>query len=146
MAVLIKNRKASFEYEFLDKYVAGIQLLGSEVKSIREAKASIAQAYCYFKDGELFIKNMHISEFKQSGTHQQHDPLREKKLLLTKKELKKLFGGTTIKGNSIIPVNIHLTDKGLIKLEIVLARGKKLYDKRQSIKEKDVKRDMKREQ
>jgi SsrA-binding protein len=144
MAVLAKNKKAKFEFEFLEKFIAGIQLVGSEVKSIKKSKVNIADAFCYFKDDELFIKGMNVEEYKQSGTHQQHVPNRDRKLLLTKKELKRLLTKTTIKGNTIVPVSVIQSDKGFIKIEIALARGKKLHDKRETIKKRDMDRDMKR--
>lgn len=139
----IKNRKASFEYEFLDTYIAGIMLKGTEIKSIREGKASLTEAYCYFRNGELYIKQMHISPYSLAA-HYNHEPVRDRKLLLSKKELNKLEGKSEEKGLSIIPVRLFINDRGLAKLEIALARGKKIHDKRQSIKEKDAKRDLDR--
>lgn len=139
----IKNRKASFEYEFLDTYIAGIMLKGTEIKSIREGKASLTEAYCYFKNGELYIKQMHISPYSLAA-HYNHEPVRDRKLLLSKKELNKLEGKSEEKGLSIIPIRLFINDRGLAKLEIALARGKKIHDKRQNIKEKDAKRDMDR--
>ena len=139
----IKNRKASFEYEFLDVYVAGIMLKGTEIKSIREGKASLTEAYCYFKNGELYIKQMHISPYSLAA-HYNHEPVRDRKLLLSKKELNKLEGKSAEKGLSIIPTRLFINDRGLAKLEIALARGKKIHDKRQNIKEKDAKRDLDR--
>lgn len=139
----IKNRKARYEYHFLDKYVAGIQLTGTEIKSIREGKVTLHEGYCYLKDGELFIKNMHISPYTQ-GTHYNHEPARERKLLLKKKELRKLEAKGTEKGLTIVPTRMFINDRGLAKLEIALAKGKKLYDKRDDIKKKDVKRELER--
>ena|SRR5690554_758861 len=139
----IKNRKASFEYEFLDTYIAGIMLKGTEIKSIREGKASLTEAYCYFRNGELYIKQMHISPYSLAA-HYNHEPVRDRKLLLSKKELNKLEGKSEEKGLSIIPIRLFINDRGLAKLEIALARGKKIYDKRQNIKEKDAKRDLDR--
>ena len=139
----IKNRRASFEYELIDKYVAGMQLMGTEIKSIREGKATLADAYCYFKNEELWVKQMHITPYAQ-GTHYNHDQTRERKLLLNKQELKKMLGKTEEKGMSIIPTRLFINDRGFAKLEIALARGKKLHDKRDSIKERDVKRDLQR--
>ena len=128
------------------KYYFSHKPLWNNASEQKTTVFSIRRSYCVFNDkGELYIKGMHIAEFKQSGKHQNHEPLREKKLLLTKKELKKLFGQTTIKGHTIVPVNIHITGKGLIKLDIALAKGKQLHDKRESIKERDVKRDLDRE-
>jgi len=139
----IKNRRARYEYHFLDKYVAGIKLTGTEIKSIREGKVTLHEGYCYLKDGEMFIKNMHISPYKQ-GTHYNHEPARERKLLLKKKELQKLETKGTDKGLTIVPTRLFINDRGLAKLEIALAKGKKLYDKREDIKKKDVKRELER--
>jgi SsrA-binding protein len=138
------NKKAYFEYSILEKNSAGIKLQGSEVKSIRGGKVSISEAYCYILDGEIFIKGMHISEYTEGGKHYNHQPLRDKKLLMKKKEIAKLDKSLGEKGLTIIPLELIITDKGLIKLEIGLAKGKHLYDKRQSIKEKDIKRDIER--
>lgn len=139
----IRNKKASYEFEFLDTFTAGIALKGTEIKSIREGKVSLTEAYCYFKRGELFIKQMHIAPYSMAASYN-HDAVRERKLLLNKKELDKLESKFEEKGLSIIPVRIFINDKGLAKLEIALARGKKLHDKRQDIKEKDVKRELDR--
>ncbi|AWW31520.1 SsrA-binding protein [Echinicola strongylocentroti] len=139
----IKNRKASFEYEFIDKYVAGISLKGTEIKSIREGKVSLKEAYCYFKRGELFIKQMHISPYTQAA-HFNHDAVRERKLLLNRRELDKLESKLTEKGLAVIPVRIFINDRGLAKVEIALGKGKKLHDKRQDIKKKDAKRELNR--
>lgn len=140
----IKNRKASYQYHLLDTLEAGIKLLGTEIKSIREGKASLAESYCYFKGEELFVKNMHIGEYSH-GNIQNHDPLRERKLLLHKRELKKLKENLEKGGNNtIIPLNLFINDNGLAKLRIALATGKKLYDKRESLKQKDMKREMDR--
>lgn len=141
--VNIKNRKASFEFHFLETFPAGIVLSGTEIKSIRQSKVSLQEAFCYFKDGELFIKGMHIAPYEQ-GTYANHEPLRERKLLLKKRELRKLEEALEEKGLTIIPVRLFINDRGFAKLEIALAKGKKLYDKRESIKEKDVKREMAR--
>lgn len=137
----IKNRKASYEFKFIDKYVAGIVLYGTEIKSIKEGKASLQEAYCYFFHEELYLKSMHISEFTE-GTFNNHIPLRERKLLLNKKELRKLKIKFDEKGLAIIPIRLFISKRGFAKLEIALAKGKKLYDKRISIKEKDLRRDM----
>jgi len=139
--VNIKNRKASFEFEFIDKYVAGIMLKGTEIKSIREGKASLTEAFCFFKNGELYIKQMHISPYSMASAYN-HEAVRDRKLLLSKKELNKLESKFEEKGLSIIPVRLFFNDRGLAKLEIALGRGKKLHDKRQDIKEKDAKRDL----
>lgn len=142
-SVNIKNRKASYEYEFLETYVAGISLVGTEIKSIRQNKASLQEAYCYFNQGELYVKSMNIAAYEQ-GTYANHDPLRERKLLLKKRELIKLEEKLKDKGLTIIPIRLFTTERGFAKLEIALAKGKKLYDKRESIKEKDVKKELSR--
>lgn len=139
----IRNKKASFEFEFIDTYNAGIMLRGTEIKSIREGKASLQEAYCYFKNDGLYVKAMNITEYAQ-GTYANHDPVRERKLLLNKSELEKLKTKSEEKGLTIIPYRLYLTDTGLAKMEIALARGKKIHDKRDSIKEKDLKREMDR--
>jgi len=144
MKLLTKNRKASFEYKFLETFTAGIMLLGSEIKSIRRSNVNITHAHCYFKDEELYVKGMHIAEYKESGTHQNHDPLRERKLLLKKKEIKTLLKAVTTKGITIIPVALVMANNGLVKLEIALAQGKKLHDKREDIKRKDIERETQR--
>jgi SsrA-binding protein len=140
--VSIRNKRASYEYEFMDKYVAGLVLKGTEIKSIREGKVNLQDGYCLFLEGELFVKNMHISPYKQ-GSHYNHEPTRERKLLLNKKELTKLKKKSEEKGLSIIPIKLFTNARGFAKLEIALARGKKLHDKRQSIKEKDLKHELK---
>jgi SsrA-binding protein len=139
-SVSIINKKAKFEYEFLQTETCGIQLVGSEVKSIRGGKASISEGYCYFNNGELFVKGMNISDY---GFGSFHDTTRDRKLLLKRKELNNLENQLT-NGLTIIPYRLFLNDKGLIKMEIALARGKKLYDKRETIKNRDIDRDMKR--
>ena len=137
----IKNKKARYEYAIIDTYEAGIKLLGTEIKSIRDGKASLQEAYCYFRDEALYIKNMHIAEYSH-GSDQNHDPLRERKLLLHKRELRKLEENLTKGGNNtIVPLRLYINDRGLAKMEIALATGKKLYDKRASIKDKDMKRE-----
>ncbi|HEB61558.1 MAG TPA: SsrA-binding protein SmpB [Bacteroidetes bacterium] len=137
----IKNKKASFEYHLLQKFEAGIVLSGTEVKSIRDGKANINEAYCQFdKNGELWIKNMHISEYKL-GTYYNHEPKRDRKLLLKKTELKKLFRKVMEKGLTIVPIRVYFSERGLVKIEISIAQGKRSYDKRNSIKEKDMKRE-----
>ena len=143
--VNIKNRKASFEYQFIDKYVAGIMLLGTEIKSIRNNQANISDAHCVFIEDELFVRNLHIAEYSNGG-HNNHEPKRERKLLLNRQELSKMIGKVKEKGMSVIPIRLFINDKGKAKLEIALAKGKKIYDKRESIKEKDQKRDIAREQ
>ncbi|MBL4651933.1 MAG: SsrA-binding protein SmpB [Flavobacteriales bacterium] len=139
----IKNRKASFEYHLVGKYVAGLQLLGTEIKSIRESKASIAEGYCLFIKDELFIKNMHIAEYSHGG-FVNHEPKRMRKLLLSRQELDKLLKKTKIKGFTIVPTRLFIGKNGYAKLEIALAEGKKLYDKRESLKQADDKRSMDR--
>lgn len=139
----ISNRKAYHEYFFEAKYIAGLVLSGTEIKSLRAGKASFNDSYCVFNDGELFVKSLHISEYA-FGTYTNHQPLQERKLLLTKRELKKLESKIKEKGYSIIPLKIFLSDKGWAKLEIGLGKGKKIYDKRQTIKERENDRDLKR--
>lgn len=141
--IAIKNKKASFEYEFIDTYEAGMQLMGTEIKSIRDSKASIKEGYCVFKKGELYVKNIHISEYKE-GSYNNHEPKRDRKLLLHKRELEKLSKKKTDVGLTIIPVKMYINSKGLAKLQIALAKGKKLHDKRESLKAKDDKRAMDR--
>lgn len=135
----IKNRRASFDYEFIETYTAGIVLTGTEIKSIREGKASLVESYCYFNGGELYVKNMHIAEYWW-GSWGKHDPRRDRKLLLTHKELIKLQRAVKEKGLAIVAVKLFIAENGYAKLLIALARGKKIYDKRESIKEKDLRR------
>ena len=144
MKVLQKNRKALYEYIKIDTYVAGMKLLGSEIKSIREGDVNIKAAHCVFKGGELYVTGMHIAEYKQSGTHQNHEPLRDRKLLLNKSELEKLLKGVKDKGITIIPLTLLLSKSGFVKLEISLAKGKKLHDKRNQLKQKELKKDIDR--
>jgi len=139
----IKNRKASHEYEFIDKYVAGIMLKGTEIKSIRNSQVTMSDAHCVFIENELFIKNLHISEYGNGG-YTNHEPKRERKLLLNKQELEKINGKVTTKGMTIIPTRLFINDKGRAKVEIAVAKGKKLFDKRESLKDKDNKRDLDR--
>jgi SsrA-binding protein len=139
----IKNRQAYYEYFIDDKLLAGVSLLGTEVKSLRVGKASFVDAYCIFQKGELLLKGMHIAEYSH-GTANNHDPLRDRKLLLTRRELKKWEAKMKEKGYTIIPLRMFLNEKNFIKLEIGLAKGKKLHDKRESIKQKDTEREMKR--
>ena len=136
----IKNKKAYHEYHIDNTYVAGIVLSGTEIKSIRKGKASIRESYCQFKKEELFVVNMHIAEYKY-GSRWNHEPKRERKLLLQKKELKKISTKVKEKGFTLIPISLFVTEKGLAKLEIALAKGKKLYDKRESLKRKDTDRE-----
>ncbi len=138
----IKNKRARFDYEILDKYIAGIQLVGTEIKAIREGKANLSDSFCEFNDrGELFVVNMYINEYSH-GTHYNHQPKRERKLLLNKKELKKLRREVDKNGMTIVPLRMFITEKGWAKLEIGLARGRKRYDKRQLLKERDIKRQL----
>lgn len=137
--VEIKNKKASFEFEQLEKFTAGIVLTGTEIKSIRAGKASLVDSYCYFVGNELFVKNMHVADYWW-GTFNQHDPRRDRKLLLTKRELKKLQRAYKEKGMTIVATRLFIAENGYAKLNIALARGKKEYDKRESIKEKDLRR------
>lgn len=139
----IKNRKASFEYEFIEKFVAGLVLKGTEIKSIREGRVNLQEAYCTFYDDGLWIQNMHISAYEQANIFN-HEPLRMRKLLLNKREMKKLQKNLEEQGLTIVPVRMFISDRGFAKLEIALARGKKLHDKRESIKERDVKRELSR--
>ena len=141
--VNIKNRRASFDYEFIEEYTAGIVLTGTEIKSIRAGKAGLADAYCYFHRGEWWIKGMYVAEYKL-GTYYNHAERRERKLLLQKKELSKLERKTKESGLTIVPLRVFLNDKGFAKVRIALARGKKQYDKRESLKAKDAKREMDR--
>lgn len=141
--VLIKNRRAGYEYEFLDKYTAGMQLTGTEIKSIRNGKASIAEAYCGFKGGELYVRNLHIAEYAQ-GNYNNHEPRRERKLLMQRQELNKLERKLKDKGLTIVPTLMFISESGYAKLNIALAKGKKLYDKRDDIKQKDIKRQLDR--
>lgn len=138
----IKNKRARFDYEILDKYIAGIQLVGTEIKAIREGKAGLADSFCEFNDrGELFVVNMYINEYSH-GTHYNHRPKRERKLLLNKKELRKLRREVEKNGMTIVPLRLFINEKGWAKLEIALARGRKKYDKRQLLKERDIKRQL----
>ncbi|MDH3381269.1 MAG: SsrA-binding protein SmpB [Flavobacteriaceae bacterium] len=140
----IQNKKARFEYEIIETYVAGIKLTGTEIKSVRESKARITESFCEFNEtGELFVINMYIEEYAH-GNYYNHKPKSERKLLMTKRELKKLQKEVNNAGLTIIPLKLFLTDKGWAKLEIALCRGKKLYDKRENLKEKDTKRDLDR--
>ena len=142
--IQIKNKKARFEYELLEEFTAGIVLTGTEIKSIRNSKASIAESFCEFnKQGELFTINMHIEEYAY-GTRFNHLPKAQRKLLLNKKELKKLHREVQNTGLTIVPLRLYINEKGFAKLRIALARGKKLYDKRETIKDRDNKRDLDR--
>lgn len=142
-SINIKNKRASFEYEFLETFTAGIQLTGTEIKSIRAGKASIIEGYCFIKDGELFIKNMYIAEYEQ-GTYNNHEPKRDRKLLLNRNELDKLEKKKKDVGLTIVPLKVFINNKGFAKMDIALAKGKKLHDKRDDLKSKDAKREMDR--
>ncbi|WP_431157518.1 SsrA-binding protein SmpB [Winogradskyella poriferorum] len=143
-SVNILNKKAKFQYEIIDRYTAGIVLTGTEIKSIRASKASIAESFCEFNDhGELFVINMTIEEYA-FGNYYNHKPKAERKLLLNKRELKKLQKEVNVKGMAIIPLKLFINEKGLAKLDIALAKGKKLYDKRETIKDRDNKRNLDR--
>ena len=138
----ILNRKAKQKYEFLEFYTCGIVLMGTEIKSIREGKVSFTDTYCYFNDNQLLIKNLHISEY-EFGTYNNHDPKRDKILLLTKKELRKIKEKVSEKGLTIIPTKLFISDNGWAKIDIAISKGKKDYDKRNQLKEDDLKREMK---
>jgi SsrA-binding protein len=139
----IRNKQANFQYELLEKFTAGLVLRGTEIKSIREGKVNLQDGYVYFSGGEAFVKGINITPYAQ-GTHYNHEATRERKLLLKKSELKKLAAKVEEKGLALVPVRLFINDRGLAKLEIGLGRGKKLHDKRESIKERDMKREMSR--
>ena len=139
----LNNRKALHEYYIEGRYNAGMVLTGTEIKSLRTGKVSFNDSYCYFQKNELFVKSLHIAEYKY-GTDANHDPLQDRKLLLTKKELRKLETKIKEKGYSIIPLRIFINEKGLAKMEIGLAKGKKNYDKRDTIKNRELERELKR--
>jgi SsrA-binding protein len=145
MILVTRNKKASYEYEFIKKLTSGIKLIGGEVKSIRAGKVSINEAYCYIKDNEIFIKNMHISDYQNSSKFDSHEPTRIRKLLLRKVEIIKLGEDVEKKGLTIVPTSVIINDGGLVKIEIALSRGKNIHDKRISIKEKDYKLQISRE-
>ncbi len=141
--VYIKNRPATFEYAIEDRLEAGIVLTGSEIKSVRNSKVSFNDSYCFFSDGELWIKNLHIAEYVNAG-YAGHAPTRDRKLLLKRKELNKWMAKVKEKGLTIVPLSMFVNDKGFAKLEIGLGKGKKLHDKRETIKSREVEREMKR--
>ena len=143
VSINIKNKRATFDYELLETFTAGIVLTGTEIKSIRLGKASLVDTYCYFVKHELWVKNMYIAEYFY-GSYNNHNARRERKLLLSKKELRKMERAIKDTGFTIVPVRMFINEKGLAKLVIALAKGKKQYDKRQSLREKDDKRDMDR--
>jgi SsrA-binding protein len=137
----IRNRQATFQYEILDKYYAGIVLTGTEIKSIREGKVNLQDGYCYINNGEVFVKGVNITPYAQ-GTHYNHEATRERKLLLKRSEIRKLEGKVEEKGLTLIPLRLFINERGLAKMEIALGKGKKLHDKRQSIKEREAKREL----
>lgn len=139
----IKNKKARHNFQFIEKFTAGMELTGTEIKSIRLGKASLADSYCFFDNGELWVKGLHISEYSW-GSHYNHDPKRNKKLLLTKRELKKLEKNVKEKGCTIIALRLFIAESGYAKLEIALSRGKREYDKREDMKKKDTQRQLDR--
>ncbi|MBJ11357.1 MAG: SsrA-binding protein [Flavobacteriales bacterium] len=139
----IKNKRARFEYQIIDTFIAGIKLYGTEIKSIRLGKALITDSFCTFKKNELWIRGMHITEY-EFGTYTNHEPKRERKLLLNRLELEKIQKKLKDQGLTIVPLRLFITEKGWAKLEIAIAKGKKLHDKRDSLKEKDTQRDIDR--
>lgn len=139
----IENRRAKFDFLFIEKYVAGLVLTGTEIKSIREGKAGLSDSYCFFKADGLYIKNMHIAEYSK-GTHYNHEPTRERKLLLNKTEINKLQKKLKDQGLTIIPIRLFISQSGYAKLEIALAKGKKEFDKRESIKKRDTEKELQR--
>lgn len=141
--IKIRNKKASFEYFLLEKFICGICLKGTEIKSIREGKANLVDSYCLFNNNELFVKSLHISEYS-FGTCNNHEPKRDRKLLLNKRELRKIQNKLKDQGITIIPTLLFVNEKGLAKLEIAVAKGKKLYDKRETLKQKDTQREIDR--
>ena len=141
--VNVRNRQATYEYELLEKYIAGIVLTGTEIKSIREGKINLQDGYGYFNNGELFVKGVNITPYAQ-GTHYNHEATRERKLLLKRSELKKLEARSEEKGLTLVPTRLFINDRGFAKMEIALGRGKKMHDKRDSIKERDAKRELDR--
>lgn len=141
--IVIKNKKASHDYEFLEKYIAGIQLTGTEIKSLRLGKASLTDSYCFFRENELYIKGMHIAEYWW-GNLNNHDPMRERKLLLTARELRKIERKVRETGLTIVVLKIFINERGFAKAEIAVSRGKKEYDKRETLKRKDAAREMDR--
>lgn len=140
----IRNKRAAFEFQFLETFVAGMVLTGTEIKSIRNTKASINEAYCVIQQGEAFIRNMHIAEYEKASFYK-HEPRADRKLLLSKTELKRITKALKDKGITLIPIKLFLSEKGWAKLEIAIAKGKKLYDKREDLKSKDAKRELDRQ-
>ncbi len=139
----IKNKRAEFDFEIIDRFDAGIMLTGSEIKSIRDGGGSIAESFCYLRDGQVYIKNMNIPEYSH-GTYANHEPARLRKLLLTKRELTRIETKMKERGYTLIPLRVYISDRGFAKIQIGLGRGKKKFDKRESLQKKDVKRDIDR--
>ena len=140
----IRNKRAGFDYEFLETYTAGIVLVGTEIKSIRAGKVSLQDSYCYFSGSDLYVRGMNVATYFWASRWGAHEPLRDRKLLLTRKELRHLFQQNKTKGLTIVPTKMFISDEGYAKLVIALAKGKKEYDKRESIKEKDIRRELER--
>lgn len=140
----IQNKKARYEYTIIDTYIAGLQLTGTEVKSVRSGLVNLGDSYCSFRKGEGWVKKMHISEYEQ-GSYNNHEPMRTRKLLLTKKELKKIENKVKEKGYTVVPLRLFTSERGFVKLEIAVGQGKKIHDKRDSIKNADVKREIDRQ-
>jgi len=143
--VQVSNRRASFDYEFLEQYDAGIVLVGTEIKSLRAGKASLQDAYCYFSNGELFLRGLNISTYFWASKWGSHEPMRDRKLLLTARELRHLAQSVKLKGLTIVAIRVYIADNGYAKVHIALAKGKKEYDKRATIKEKDIRRELERD-
>lgn len=142
-SVDIRNKKASFEFSFLEKYVAGLVLTGTEIKSIRLGKANITDGFCVINNGEIILRNAEIAQYEK-GTHYNHEPKRDRKLLLKKSEIRKLSTKMKDQGLTIVPLRLFISEEGWAKVEIALAKGKKLFDKRQDIKKKDIERETQR--
>lgn len=142
-SINIENRRAKFDFQILDTLVAGLILKGTEIKSIREGKAALSDSFCYFRNNELYVRNMHIAEYSEAS-FANHEPTRERKLLLNKHEINKLVKKMKDQGLTIVPLRLFLSEKGYAKLEIALAKGKKQHDKREDIKKKDIEREMNR--
>ena len=140
----VKNKRASFDYEFLETYTAGIVLVGTEIKSIRAGKVSLQDSFCYFAGGEMYVKGMNVATYFWASKWGSHEPGRDRKLLLTRRELRHLFQQNKQKGLTIVPVKLFISDEGYAKLVIALAKGKHEFDKRESIREKDLRREMER--
>ncbi|MCQ2374304.1 MAG: SsrA-binding protein SmpB [Salinivirgaceae bacterium] len=141
--IKLRNKRAFFQYEITEKFVAGVQLTGTEIKSIRAGKASLTETFCFFQNSELFIKNMYIAEYDHGG-YTNHEPRRERKLLLNRRELDKMEKKIKEKGFTVVPISLFINERGLVKIEIGLARGKKVFDKREDIKQRDSKRELDR--